>query len=310
MPSENKPLDGGRGSASEPSRRSEPPRRKSRLVLRLVLIALLGFAAAAAAGYLWWTQRADHQAAVEELEAKRLLASQCQTARSELDQKVDALTRSEAVCKSEQEGFAERQRQVEDMMTRMEANMQATREELEDLRTKRAETEKRLAAFKELTSRLQKMIDAGELDVEVRNGTMLVSLPAEVLFPSGKADLSDAGKLAVLQVGASLKQFPERRFMVVGHTDNLPLKNSPLGDNWQLSTARAVNVTQFLINAGLDPKRLMAAGHGPHDPVASNKTKEGREKNRRIEIVLMPDIDELPAVPELKSGATDKPAEE
>lgn len=273
--------------------REEPPRR-GRLIFRLVLLMLLGFAGAAAGGYLWWTQRADHAAAKDELKEKRAAAETCKTALGKVTAERDTLKTD----------VVEKQK-VEATLASMETNLQATRGELEDLRKQRAETEKRLAAFKDLTDKLQKMIDTGKLTVKTRNGVMVVALPAEVLFPSGSADLSETGQLSVLEVGIILKQFTGRRFMVVGHTDDLPIKSTIYKDNWELSTGRALTVTKFLVKAGMDTKAVIAAGHGEHDPIAPNKTKEGREKNRRIEIVLMPAIAELPPMP-----AEEKPAEE
>jgi chemotaxis protein MotB len=267
--------------------------RRGRLIFRLVLFMLLGFAGAAAAGYLWWTQRGDHAAALEELKAKRAAADSCKTALGKVTTERDAL-----------KGAVAEKQKVEATLTSMEANLQATRGELDDLRKQRAETEKRLAAFKDLTDKLQKMIDTGKLTVKTRNGVMVVALPAEVLFPSGSAELSEAGQLSVLEVGIILKGFTGRRFMVVGHTDDLPIKSTIYKDNWELSTGRATTVTKFLVKAGMDPKAVIAAGHGEFDPIASNKSKDGREKNRRIEIVLMPDIAELPPIP-----ADEKPAE-
>ena len=302
MPNDNK---GAGGPPPLPRSMVEPPPRRGRAILRLSLLCLLGFTAAGVGGYLWWTQRGEHEAAVSQLKEQSWRAAECTRELGEVQPKVEALNRQVASCQTEKDGTVEKHRTVEAMMTSMEANLQATREELEDLRVQRAEAEKRLAAFKDLTGKFQKMIDAGEIEVKVRNGSMLVAMPAEVLFPSGSAELSDPGKLAVLQVGAILKQIPGRRFMVMGHTDNLPLKGSSYKDNWQLSTARAVTVTQFLVGAGFDPKSLIAAGHGEHDPVAANKTKAGREKNRRIEILLLPDLDAMPALPGDGGGAKD-----
>jgi chemotaxis protein MotB len=131
---------------------------------------------------------------------------------------------------------------------------------------------------------------------------MLVALPAAVLFASGSAQLSDDGKKALMEVGVILKKLPERDFMVAGHTDNTPLRSAEYRNNWELSTARAVNVTEFLVYVGMKPQSLVAAGYGEFDPVASNKTKEGKAKNRRIEIILLPNLDELPAIPEDMGG--------
>ena len=120
----------------------------------------------------------------------------------------------------------------------------------------------------------------------------MLSLPSEVLFPSGVAELSEPGKMSVLEVGFNLKRLPDRRFLVVGHTDDQPLKSSTYKDNWELSTARALTVTRVLVQAGMDPKSLLAAGAGEHDPVSKD-----RAKNRRIEIALLPTINELPPLP-------------
>ena len=134
------------------------------------------------------------------------------------------------------------------------------------------------------------MIDSGKLDVSFRNGKMVVKLPASVLFASGSAELSDGGKQALAEVAAVLKQMPDRRFTVGGHTDNVPIRTPRFPSNWELSTARAVEVTRLLIEAGMRPEVVGAAGYAEFDPVADNSTPEGRAQNRRIEIILMPTI--------------------
>ena len=271
--------------------------RRGRAIFRLSLLCLLLAAAAGAGGYLWWTQRGELEKFETEAKDSGWKAKECQTQLKDVSGKVDGLNRLVATCQTEKQGTEDKHKQVEAMMTSMESNLQATRTELEDLRKQRAEAEKRLQGFKDLTAKFQKMIASGTVQVKFRNGVMLVAMPSEVLFPSASADLSEPGKMAVMEVGVILKNLPERQFMIVGHTDSLPIKSDVYKDNWDLSTARALTVTKFLVSAGLDAKRLVAAGHGEHDPVASNKTKDGREKNRRIEIILLPNINELPPVP-------------
>jgi chemotaxis protein MotB len=122
---------------------------------------------------------------------------------------------------------------------------------------------------------------------------MIVEMPAGVLFPSGKADLSPRGLSTLQTVAGVLKDLRQRRFIVSGHTDNVPLgkagaPGTEYGDNWGLSTARALTVTRFLISSGMAPRTLAAAGYGEYDPVAPNKTARGRQQNRRIEIILVP----------------------
>ncbi len=266
------------------------PRYRGRTVFRLTLLSILALTAAGVAGYHAWLYRGQIEASAGELHERRSAASTCATELDRLKAQFDALSKKAAGTELEKQT-------AQTQATTAKADLSATREELETLRKQRADTEQRLAAFRDLTGKFQKMIDSGKIEVKVRNGNMLMALPAEVLFPSGSAALSRPGELAVMEVGVILKQLPERRFMVVGHTDNLRVKSATYKDNWELSTARAVTVTQFLISVGLSPKMMMASGHGEHDPVATNKTKEGREKNRRIEIVLLPDLREMPPMP-------------
>jgi chemotaxis protein MotB len=266
------------------------PRYRGRTVFRLTLLSILALAGAGVAGYYALQLRDERDAQAAELTKQTTVASTCTAELGKLKGQHDTL-------KGQAEGTEAKRREAETMASTMSADLSATKEELEALRTQRAETEKRVAAFKELTDKFQKMMDSGKIEVKIRNGVMLMALPAEVLFPSGSAALSRPGELAVMEVGVILKQLPNRRFMVVGHTDTQPVKGATYKDNWELSTARAVTVTQFLASVGLSPKLMMAAGHGEHDPVGSNKSKEGREKNRRIEIVLMPDLVEMPPLP-------------
>ena len=282
-------------------------------VVKLSILCLLLAGAAAVAGYFWWIQRAELEDTGDSADKAGWDFKECKRQLTDVSGKVDGLNRLVATCQTEKQGTQDKHKQVESMMASMESNLQATRTELEDLRKQRAEAEKRLQTFKDLTAKFQKMIASGQVQVKTRNGVMLVAMPSEVLFPSAGADLSEPGKMSVMEVGVILKNLPERRFMVVGHTDSLPIKSTIYKDNWDLSTARALTVTKFLVSAGLDPKRLLAAGHGEHDPSASNKSKDGREKNRRIEIILMPNINELPPVPsegeEKKEGAAEPKGE-
>ena len=96
---------------------------------------------------------------------------------------------------------------------------------------------------------------------------------------------------------ASFRTIGDRKFQVAGDTDNVPIHNERFASNWELSTARAVEVVRFLIAQGVRPELLSAAGYGEFDPVAPNEDAGGRAKNRRIEITLQPNIDELVYVP-------------
>lgn len=288
-----------------------PAKKKSYFVLKLAIFSTL---AAGGAGYYAYTVRGEREDATKSLIAKNTAYDICQKDLDQTKAQTAALggevTKTTVEREREKAAKEEKERKLSETEGNLEAsnaNLQASKAELEELRKQHAESEKRIAAFKELTAKFQKMIDTGKLQVMFREGRMIVKLPAGVLFESGKAELSKDGEMAIMEVAVVLKQFPDRKFMVVGHTDSVPLKNSTYKDNWELSTARAVQVTEFLIGAGLKPESLLAAGYGQYDPVKSNKTEAGRKENRRIEIVVLPNIDELPSLPEMAAAGAAKP---
>jgi chemotaxis protein MotB len=146
------------------------------------------------------------------------------------------------------------------------------------------------------------MVDAGQIKVTVRNGRMLLALPNDILFDSGKVEIKPEGKTAIANVAKVLAGMPDRHFLVAGHTDNVPIKTKKFRSNWELSTQRAVEVTGLLVEGGMKPSQLGAAGYADFDPAASNDTPEGQKQNRRIEIVVEPNLSELPSLEGL--GAT------
>src|SRR6266542_756079 len=199
-----------------------------------------------------------------------------------------------------------KQEELEKLSQDMQNNLNATKAELDELREEHADAAKRLALFKTLGERLRKMIDAGKLTVGVRRGQMIVKLPAEVLFASGSAQLSPDGQAPLRELASVLKQFPDRRFMIAGHTDNVPIGPSNYKSNWELSTARAVTFTEFLASSGMNPAKLVAAGYSEYDPVRANNTDAGRSENRRIEIVLLPSFTELTGLAEAAAAVSQK----
>jgi chemotaxis protein MotB len=180
------------------------------------------------------------------------------------------------------------------------STLTSSRAELEGLRNEHADAEKQLASFKALTEKFQKMIDSGKLQIMLRHGRMVVKLQASVLFASGSAELSKDGKDALHEVAGILRKVHDRSFMVAGHTDSMPIDPkanppSPFKNNLELSTARALTVAQHLITSGMNPAHIVAAGYGEHEPVQSNAHEAGRQENRRIEIVLLPNVTEVAA---------------
>lgn len=185
----------------------------------------------------------------------------------------------------------------------LSAGLEDARNRLEELRRQKAAAEARAAVFRNLIEKLRAMIDAGQLKVTIRNGRMLIVLPNDVLFDSGKTELKQAGKDALGQVAKVLAGMADRRFLVAGHTDNVPIKTSRFPSNWELSTARAVEVAKLLVAGGMRPEVLGSAGYAEFDPVAANDTDGNKGLNRRIEIILEPNLSDLPSLDGLIDGS-------
>ena len=193
----------------------------------------------------------------------------------------------------------------------LEGSLDETRRALEELRAREKQAQARLQTFRKLIDRFKKMIASGKLRVRVVRNRMVVELPENVLFDSGKAKLKKEGETTLGDVANVLKDVKSRHFQVAGHTDNVPISTKRFRSNWELSTARAVNVTKLLIEKGMKRGVLSAAGYADTEPVASNDSKEGKRQNRRIEIVLVPNLDELPDLSSLEekdSGKGSSPA--
>ena len=214
---------------------------------------------------------------------------------SDSARRVQEISASEHTCQDNLSECKKARESDQDAQSSILDQLDASRAELSELRQQHEEAEKRVAALKSLTDKFRKMIDSGKLQVTLRHGRMVVKLPAGILFESGKAEISKEGKDALREVAQVLKQVPDRRLMVAGHTDNFPLlPTSPFKNNLELSTERALVVAQQLIASGIPPARLVAAGYAEHEPVRENTTDAGRHENRRIEIILLPNVTELP----------------
>lgn len=179
---------------------------------------------------------------------------------------------------------------------KVKGEKEASEKELAELRRQKEAADKRIAAYKTLQDKFHALVDTGKLQVAFRNGQMTLKLPSGILFPSGSADLSKGGEAALGDVVKILMDFKDRRFVVAGHTDNQPIKTAKFPNNWYLSTARANSVVQFMIKQGFPAKSLAAAGYGEFDPVSPNDNDKNREQNRRIEIILVPNLEELPSL--------------
>jgi chemotaxis protein MotB len=160
---------------------------------------------------------------------------------------------------------------------------------------KAAELDKLNATYGDLVKGLQNEIDQGRVTITNLKGRLTVNLIDQILFDSGSAELKPEGKKVLDKVSDVLARVNDRRISVEGHTDNVPISKSAQArfpTNWELSTARAGTVVRYLQERGVPPERLSATGFSMYRPVAANDSEENRHQNRRIEIVLLPELKE------------------
>ena len=212
---------------------------------------------------------------------------------------------------------AEKQKQLEEdkkhnaeleekllVATKDKGNLQASLDDMKralvEMNARRAAEEKRVQEFKDLMSRFKKLTDSGTLTVKIVDGKMVVNLGSDILFAPGSAKLSKDGNLALKEVATQLAAIPGKRFQVEGHTDNKPISSPVFPSNWELASSRAVSVLKKMVDAGMPADRVSAASYGETQPAQTNETVEGRAANRRIAIVVVPDLSSLPGYDELQ----------
>ncbi len=147
-----------------------------------------------------------------------------------------------------------------------------------------------------VTSLKGALIDINDSDIEVNveKGVVFISISDKLLFNSGSYNVSPRAKEVLGKVAKVVLDKPEIEFLVEGHTDNVPIKNEVLLDNWDLSVKRATSVVRVLQNEfGVQPERMTAAGRSYYVPVADNDTSANRSKNRRTRIVVLPKLDQF-----------------
>src|SRR5579859_3119264 len=193
-------------------------------------------------------------------------------------------------------------RQLKDLgveVTTTKASLAERQKALDEYQARARQLELIKERFEKLKSKLDELTKLG-LAVNVRHNRMVISLPGDVLFESGRETLSKEGQAILLKVAGVIKADPQllsRDYQVAGHTDNKPLAHGPFKDNWGLSLMRAREVLVFLVDpnkgGGLPVEHWSATGLGEHDPIASNDTDEGRQKNRRCELIVSPSVEEM-----------------
>lgn len=174
-------------------------------------------------------------------------------------------------------------------------SLQRREQKVAELENVLSQTQAAISDLKNLVSDALVSYGANDLTVEQRNGRIYVSLSEQLLFKSGSAKVDPKGQRALAQLAEALKSSKDVRILVEGHTDNVPVSRTSqyMKDNWDLSVMRATSIVQILLKNGVGPSQITAAGRGEHDPIAPNDTKESKQKNRRTEIILTPDLSAL-----------------
>ncbi len=148
-----------------------------------------------------------------------------------------------------------------------------------------------------LTNNLTRSLSRDELkdvDVKVLKGVVYISLADNMLYRSGSYEISDKAMETLSKIAKIIKDYKDYDVMVEGNTDNVPINRTNIRNNWDLSALRASSVVQVLQNKfGIDPARLSAAGRGEYRPIADNTTESGRQRNRRTEIIITPNLDQF-----------------
>lgn len=177
---------------------------------------------------------------------------------------------------------------------RLKEELEERNQRLKQLEDMLAERDRLLASIREKLLAALKEFEERGLTVYEKDGKIYVSLSDKLLFKSGKYQVNSEGKRALKELAQVLREVTEVEIFVEGHTDNVPYKGrkgTAPSDNWELSVLRATEVTKILTNDyNVAAKRVTASGHGEHLPKADNDEEEGRAKNRRTEIILVPDI--------------------
>lgn len=266
------------------------------------VVALLATLLAVGLGYV----------AFEQWQGQQRSAAALADSKSKLDTLTAERSRAAALATEQRtklESQEQKLKQDDAELGELKVKLGAAEARLRELEAQSEALNAHLTEFRALTQQFKRMIDSGKLQISYRRGRMIVELPAAVLFASGSAELSSEGRQALQEIAKILRKVPGKRFLVGGHTDDVPIAKPGSGytSNWALSAARAVTVTESLIDSGLRANQLVAAGFGEHDPIATNGNERGRQKNRRIEIVLEPKLAEVAGTSTAKSEADSRP---
>ncbi|WP_295177830.1 OmpA family protein [uncultured Christiangramia sp.] len=228
---------------------------------------------------------------------------------SSLEESYDALEQNSSAAilensRQNRELLAQLDEKEADLLTeknrleKLQKDLSLRSQRIDELESVIAAKDAKMNALKNAVSNALTNFEGKGLSVEQKDGKVYVSMENKLLFDSGSWAVNQEGRKAVKQLGSVLAQNPDIAVLIEGHTDNVPYGGSgQLKDNWDLSTKRATSIVQILReNNQIDPQNLTAAGRGEYAPIAKNDSEAGKAKNRRIEVILTPKLDEITRV--------------
>lgn len=244
--------------------------------------------------------RQDSTRLEHELGTTRNSLKETQQAVSDLQKRVNDLSSAKSAREQELNQAQQQLSSTRERLSSTEQQLSSTTLTVEEQQKRLEDLQRLIDQQRNVVENLRKSIDnalgqyrAEDLDVFVKNGKVYVSLQEKLLFSSGSAVVGKDGQEALGKIANVLNADPKIQIVVEGHTDSIPIRRT-FEDNWALSTARAVSIVRILTNTyQVDPGRVIASGHSYFDPKDTNATPEGRALNRRTEIILSPNLDEL-----------------
>jgi chemotaxis protein MotB len=251
---------------------------KNAFVFSIVVLLLLSGCVSQSAYDIKAKEAESYAARTNDLEAKA----------KSLAAEIEALKKEKAALQEEKAALEKEKENLRKDSAALESKLSVLSERAE----KAEQLEKTTQTYQDLTKKLEKEIQDGQVKITEMKNRLTMTMVDKIIFPSGSSEISKAGKKVLDKVVSILKDVKDKRIQVEGHTDNVKIVSdlkTRFPTNWELSTARATEVVRYLQeNGGIDPNILSATGYGEYQPVAPNTTEEGRHKNRRIEIVLLP----------------------
>ena len=199
--------------------------------------------------------------------------------------------------------------QQQEQLLTIQQSLEKTRKLNDSLSNSLAEREKKVHELEQVLANKDKAVQdlkmkisnallnfkENDITIQVKNGKVYVSLAEQLLFGSGSIEIDSKGVTALQQLAKAIKDQRDINIMVEGHTDNVPIskKSQYMSDNWDLSVMRATSITKILTKAGVSPQQITASGRAEFSPLAANDSPQNKQKNRRTEIIITPDLDEL-----------------